>query len=436
MAVTGQTGRINIVIATLRQRNFALLWFAGLISLAGDWMLRIALPIFVYQLTGSTLATSTILIVAILPDLLFGSIAGVFVDRWDRKRTMVISNLLLAIGLLPLLAVRSAEQLWMVYMVAFIESAIAQFFGPAENALLPRLVGEEHLVAANSLNSLNNNLARLFGPALGGLAAGLLGLGGVAVLDAASFLIAAFMIALITGSYRAEKVPAAGDQPTVGAAWVNVWREWLEGLRIIRRSRVVSVLFGLTAITSLGEGVFGVLFVVFVSQVLGGSAREIGWLMSSQAIGGLIGGLLIGWIGARLAPASMIGVGGILFGLIDLAIFNYPAFVPGLLPALALFVAVGIPGIIMVTGKNILLQSAVADEYRGRVFGAYGTTIALLALLGATLAGTLGDRVGVVTVLNVQGVVYVVAGLVVLALLSGRRQPAPSGQPVAAIDDV
>src|ERR687883_648003 len=106
------------MLAILRQRNFGLLWSAGLISLAGDWMLRIALPIYVYQLTGSTLSTGTMLMAAILPDVLFGSIAGVFVDRWDRKRTMVISNLLLAAGLLPLLLVRSADQLWLIYIVA------------------------------------------------------------------------------------------------------------------------------------------------------------------------------------------------------------------------------------------------------------------------------------------------------------------------------
>src|SRR5689334_4152288 len=108
------------MLATLRQRNFGLLWFAGLISLAGDWTLRVALPIYVYQLTGSTLATSTILMAGMLPNLLLGSVAGVFVDRWDRKRTMVVSNLLLALGLLPLLAVHSADQLWIVFLVAFV----------------------------------------------------------------------------------------------------------------------------------------------------------------------------------------------------------------------------------------------------------------------------------------------------------------------------
>jgi MFS family permease len=409
------------MLATLRQRNFGLLWLAGLISLAGDWMLRIALPIYVYQLTGSALATSTMLIAGMLPDLLFGSIAGVFVDRWDRKRTMVICNLLLAIGLLPLLAVRSAEQIWILYLVAFYESTIAQFFGPAENALLPQLVDETHLVTANSLNSLNNNLARLIGPALGGIVAGLLGVVGVALIDAATFLLAAALIALISGTFKPLKAPADDAPGSVGQAWAAVPREWLAGLQLIRRERVVMIMFALIAITSLGEGVFGVLFVVFVNRILGGAAQEIGWLMSAQAVGGLIGGVLVGWIGNKASSITLIGLGALAFGLIDLAIFNYPAFFPGFMLALILFVAVGIPGVAMRTGMNTLLQSAVADEFRGRVFGTYGMTGALLALIGATLAGTLGDRIGTVTLLNIQGGVYVIAGLLVPVLLRSSR---------------
>src|SRR5207247_8898340 len=109
------------------------------------------------------------------------------------------------------------------------------------------------------------------------------------------------------------------------------------------------------------------------------------------------------WVGNRLPPSRLIGLGGIAFGLIDLAIFNYPAFFPGFLLAVVLFVAVGVPGVGMFTGINTLLQSAVAAEYRGRICGTYGTTAALLALLGTTLAGGPGDRIGLVTVLNIQG---------------------------------
>jgi MFS family permease len=125
------------MVATLRQRNFAVLWFAGLISLMGNWMLWIALPVAVYTFTGSTLAVGAMLLANTLPGILFGSLAGVFVDRWECKRTMVVVNGLLAVSIIPLLLVRSADWLWLVYIVSFVQSTLSQFFAPAENAMLP-----------------------------------------------------------------------------------------------------------------------------------------------------------------------------------------------------------------------------------------------------------------------------------------------------------
>ncbi len=407
------------MLTTLRQRNFSLLWSAGLISMIGDWMLFIALPIYVYKLTGSALATSTMFIAEMIPSLLLGSVAGVFVDRWNRKRIMVITNLLLALGLLPLLLVHSTAWLWVVYVVAFVESVLTQFFTPAESALPPLLVSEEHLGPANSLNSLNKNIARLVGPPLGGIVAGLLGLPGITLMDAATFLIAGGMIALIvmkSGHIQEESEivsTAAGRKHPI----VTVWREWLEGLRLVKRERLVSIMFVLFAVTSLGEGVFGVLFVVFVYKILHGGALQLGWLMGAQAVGGLVGSVLVGYVFKFLSPSRLIGISAILFGLIDLVIFNYPAFFPGFALAVILFVLVGIPGVGTMTSSYTLLQTAVADEYRGRIFGAIGTTGALFMLSGTILAGFLGDHVGVVTVLNTQGVVYVLAGVFALVTL-------------------
>jgi len=124
------------MLATLRQRNFALLWLGGLISLAGDWVLMIGLPIYVYLLTHSVLALSITLLVASIPNIVLGSLAGVFVDRWDRKRTMVITSLLLALALLPLLLVRTAERVWIIYLVAFVEACLEQFFAPAQSVVV------------------------------------------------------------------------------------------------------------------------------------------------------------------------------------------------------------------------------------------------------------------------------------------------------------
>jgi MFS family permease len=185
------------VRATLRCRPFALVWCAGLISQSGDWVLITALPYALYALTGSPLAAGLIWIAYYLPGLLFGSVAGVFVDRWDRRRTMVAVNLLQAGVLLSLLLVRTASSVWVAYLATFAAATLAQFFVPAEHALLPRLVGEEHLQEANALASLTDNLARIIGPALGGVALGAFGLAAAALLDSASFLLSAALIAAI-----------------------------------------------------------------------------------------------------------------------------------------------------------------------------------------------------------------------------------------------
>ncbi len=428
------------MLATLRQRNFALLWAGGLISMLGDWMLFVGLPLFVYQLTGSTLATGGMFMARLLPSLLLGSVAGVFADRWDRRRLMIVANLLLALGLLPLLAVRSADRLWIVYLVSFWEASVAQFFRPAEGALLPRLVGEEHLVPANALNALNNDLARLAGPPLGALVAGLLGLGGVVLLDAASFLIAALLIALIAipagSATRPAGSPTGVAPAAVTQAWTGVWRDWLAGLRLVRRERQITVLFLFIAITGLGEGVFSTLLVPFVATVLGGGGAAYGWLLAAQAVGGLLGGVVIGRLGGAVAPARLLGLGALGLGVGDLLIFTYPLFLPGVTLALLLMVLVGVPATGIGVGLMTLQQTVVADAYRGRLFGAFGTTRALVGLLGAALGGALGDRAGIVLVLSLQGFGYILGGALVLALLrdavaggvsaAGTGQEAPS----------
>jgi Na+/melibiose symporter-like transporter len=304
-------------------------------------MLVVALPVTVYQLTGSALATGGVLIANKLSALVLGSVAGVFVDRWDRKRTMVVANLIRAPGLLLLVAVDSAERVWIVYVVAATKSAVGQFFRPAENAL-PRLVGDEHLVPANALNALNDNLSRLLGPALGGLVVAWSGLGGVFVADAASYLVAAGMIATIAASSRAERAHPL-DTASVTETWVVVWREWLAGLRLIRHHPVLRVVFGVFAMASLGEGVLLTAFWVYIDQALGGGTREAGWLLSAQAAGGLVGAVVIGAWGKTRPAVSLLGWGAIGIGLIDLAVFNYPAFIPGIWLGLVLMAVVGAP---------------------------------------------------------------------------------------------
>lgn len=401
------------MLAVLRQRNFLLIWLSGLISMTGDWILYIALPIYVYTITGSPMATSGAVIAELAPALLLGSVAGVYADRWPRKTIMLVSNLILAVTLLPLLLVRSADFVWIVYLVGFVQSTVAQFANPAEAALLPTLVREEQLVTANSLSSLNMNVSRLVGPTLGGLIAAVAGIRGVTLIDSATFLVAAALVAFLALPRDLSRVHEGEAESPRG-----VWHEWAEGMRLVRRSTGLTVLFGIFGLMSMGEGVMATMFVIWVKQVIHGAALQLGWFMSAQAVGGILSGLVIGSIGARVVPRRLAWAGGLCFGLLDIALFSYPVFVPGVWLGLVLIAVVGLPAGAVGSGYTTLLQLSAPDAFRGRVFGARGTVSALATLIGSLLAGAIGSILGPVAMLNIfQGGGYLVASLILLLTL-------------------
>src|SRR5581483_8357366 len=151
-------------------------------------------------------------------------------------------------------------------------------------ATLPCLVDQPQLVAANALLGLSSNLARLCGAPLGGVVAAAWGLNGIVLLDSASFLLSCLLI----GRVDVRNGPASAPHPEGTAhAWTMLWHEWIAGLRLVRRQRTLAILFILSAVQALCQGLFLVLFVVFVSTILKGGAPEIGWLRGVQAIGGL-----------------------------------------------------------------------------------------------------------------------------------------------------
>jgi MFS family permease len=430
------------MLATLRHRNFALLWLGGLISFVGDWALFIALPVFVYDLTGSTLATGVMFMAQSLPRLLLGSLAGVFVDRWDRRRTMIVANLLSAAVLLLLLLVRTPANLWLLYMVAFVQTAVTLFFSPAESALVPHLVGEDQLLHANALTALNWELTRLIAPPLGGLAMVWLGFGSVIALDAVSFFLSAGLIALISLPREAPQLPAHDLHAAGSNAWLRMWRDLVAGLRLVWRDRLIRSIFLITATAMVAEGLLNVLSFPWLKLVLHGGALERGWLSSAQAIGGLVGGLLISRAARLVRPAQLVGVSGIMLGLLMLAYVNVNTlpidqslFLPA---ALLIKMLQGVPIMGMFVSVDTLLQQNSADRYRGRIFGAYAATIGLAVLIGQALASMFGDRIGIIPVLDMMGLAYLLAGLLALLLLRKNIEArgAPAGEQIGAIVDV
>jgi predicted MFS family arabinose efflux permease len=371
----------------LRNKNFMLVWWAGLISMLGNYMLFIALPVYIFEKTGSTLST-------------------VFIDRWQYKRTLVIANFILVFITLAFLLITSLPW-WVVLPVAFLQSAVGQFLGPAENALLPTLVDNEHLAAANSLNALNNNLARLAGPALGGLLLSTVGFAGVVIVDAATYLAAVILLLFVNAPHIKREVSRVLNP------YKRLFSEWREGVQVVKRNKSLTLSFIVVALTGLGEGTISTLMAPYVGIMLDGGGLELGYIMSAQAVGGIVAGLLLANSIGRIQPLRLLGWSALGAGLLDGLLLTYPLFYKELWPALVVIALAGFPFAAFATAQMTILQRESPAQARGRAFSSYFALFAFTQLVGILGSGLLGDTLGVL-IINTQAVGYVLAGVIVL----------------------
>ena len=264
-------------------------------------------------------------------------------------------------------------------------------------------------MAANGLNSQIRNIARLVGSGIGGVVAATGGIRAMAVADAITFLVAALLVARIRTAGRAVVEAAGGEAADVVRGRVAALaEEWRAGLRTVTSNRVLRTLMIAMLITSTGEGIMGTLFAPYVRHVLHGSGQVYGVITGVQAIGGVVGGFLVAVVAERWSPVTMVWIGSILFGLIDLAIFLYPLLWVTPWPAAVGMIVVGLPGAVVVAGMMTLYQRNTTDERRGRVFSLIALAQAVSVVIGATLAGFLGGPTGIMPILALQGVGYVV----------------------------
>jgi MFS family permease len=387
---------------------FRNLWIAGVISDAGDWLLLVALPILVFQLSGSALGTAAAFAAELGPGILLAPCAGRLADALDRRALMIALTLSQAVLLLPLLDVHDGHGLAIVYGVIVAQASLAALFDPAKNALLPSFVDPRQLVSANSLMGLGAAVARLVGGPLGGLLLAAGSLTAIVAADAVSFLAAAVLIARLPGvrdGQIAERRPGLSGMNLRGA---------------VRAGRTRAALL-VAFIASVAQGIFVVLFIVFVARRLAGGSAEIGLLRGVQAIGAIAGGLLLTVRGARWRPVALVAVAALAFGVVDLTIWNGPAVTRSEAVYATLFVLAGAPGVIMEAGGISFVQQTGVEGERGRVFAALGLAENAGQALGVAAAGALTAPLGLMAMLNAQGTLYLVSGALVVTLARRAR---------------
>lgn len=396
----------------LRERAFARLWTASLLAETAEWMLQVALPVFIFQATGSAASTAFTMVAGLVPMVVFSPLTGVLADRWDRRALLCGVAFGQALVSLPLLAVGRTGPLAVVYVVMVAQAALASLYEPARNALVPSLAGEDRLTAANGLMGMNSSVARLAGSSLGGVVLGFGGLGKLVVIYLVLLAVAGTLLVARLGGGGGK----AGEKALSGLSW----RGWLDGFADIHRDRRLRVVWSALLPMSVGQGMFVVLFVVFVTRTLGGGDAEVGLLRGVQAIGGMAAGLGLAWLARRTPPGNLFGWGALAFGLLAAVIWNSPLVTTSFGLYVALFVVVGAPLVILNTGLMSVVQLATPPERTGRAMAGLFAGEAVCQVAGMVGAGAVAPYTGPAVLLNAQAVFGVTGGLIVLLGLRAR----------------
>jgi MFS family permease len=396
---------------------FRRLWIAGVVSDTGDWLMFIALPLVVLRLTGSAFGTSIAFLLELAPAVLLAPLVGRLVDRLPGRAVMVAAMLAQAGSLLPLLAVHDRSDLPVVYGVIVAQATFATVFEPAKNAMLPTLVGPERIVSANALVGLNNDLGRIIGGPLGGVLLAFADLGGVALADVATYLVAAALVASLPGQRAARGTgPSTGRPVRRGGGVLRALRDPATGAPIL-----------VVVLAAMAQGLFLVLFVFFVTEVLGGNEADVGVLRGVQAIGAIAAGAALGVLGARLDVLRLTLVGVLAFAAITALTWN-ASFLTHVLPLYAvLFGLIGAPAVLTGAGLTSLLQQAAPVGRLGSVFAALGLGQAVGQAVGLLAGGLLHGVVGTLPLMEVQAGLYVAAAALALVLLPRTARPARAG---------
>ena len=410
-----------------RNRDFRLLWLGQVVSQLGDWFNVVAVYTLLLDLTGSATAVAVMMVVQQLPIAVFGPLAGVLVDRVDRRRLMVWTDLVRGVLMFGLLLVRDAGDIWLAYLVIGLAVIATAFFEPARSAMLPSIASRDELLPANALSAATWATMLAAGAAVGGVILTLFGQDVAFVLNAMSFFASAWFIAQIRVPARAVVAGGAARarQATLG-----------DGLRYIRTNRHVAAFLSIKGAWAIAGGVM-LLLTVFGERVLpvaGSTAAGIGVLYAARGLGAGVGALGTRWtLGSDIERLrNAIGPAYLVVGACYIAF----SVSPSIWIAGATIAAAHVAGSVLWVASAVLLQSAVPDEFRGRVFA---IEFALLTLVSATTSyltaigldrGHVGPRVMAAclgTLFFLPAAAWFLAGRREQARGSGTRAQPPVG---------
>jgi MFS family permease len=392
-----------------RNRDFALLWVGQLLSQIGDQCLIVAGITLVSDLSSSPLAMLVPALFIAAPQIVFGLVGGVIADRMDRKLVMVVSDVLRALIVLPVLLVTSLGQIWILYLAAAGLALVGVSFYPARNASLPKIVPSGSLVTANGLIQGSTIIALVFGPAIAGVAVELWQPSAI-LFDSATFFVSAMAIALM-------RIPGNGRESVPGKE-NGVWDDIKAGLNFIRHSQLMRYVLAVTAVAALGVGAVILLAIPHLKARLGVGGLEYGIAMSVLGLGSVLGGVLVTQISERFSTSTMVGGMLILAGT-AIVIF---AYAPSYAVVLVSVVIIGMCLVVSRGALNAVTQTLAPDEIRGRVQSAVNIIVVSSTVISEGLSAVIGSLIAVQTVFVAAGVLTAVTGFSAVFVLRGASR--------------
>src|SRR5690349_629281 len=379
------------LLRALRHRNYRLLFSGQSVSLVGTWITRIATSWLVYRLTGSALLLGIVGFCGQIPTLILSPFAGVLVDRHDRHRILIITQVFSMLQSLALGALTLAGVITVPHVLALqaFQGIINAFDTPARQAFVVRMVEDRaDLPNAIALNSSMVNGSRVIGPSIGGVVIAAVGEGWCFMLDAVSYLA---VLASLLAMRVARDAPAPTDARVLDE--LRVGYRYVVGFAPVR-----SALLLLALVSTMGQP-YTVLMPAIASRTLGGGPHTLGWLMAASGLGALGGALylasrrsVLGLGRAMTVATAVFGAGLVAFGLSR-----------SLALSLAVLLVVGAGFMIEMASTNTILQTIVEERLRGRVMAFYTMAFLGTAPLGSLLAGVVADRFGPTLTIVVGG---------------------------------
>jgi MFS family permease len=375
----------------LRNPSFRTYWIGNLVSQMGSWVQMVARPWLVYEITHSTAALGMIAFLGAIPLLFLSLLGGVLADRTDRKRLIVVTQMLymLLAFVLAALVWLKLVQVWQVALLSLLGGIVTAYDMPARQAMVTDMVGRDDLMNAIALNSAAFNFARILGPAVAGFLVEWSGMGWCFFLNGLSF------IAVIIPLWRLqfEQHPPQRD--------VNVWLSLKEGLAYIGSRRQVLAIMSIVSVASLFALPYGTLMPAFAKEVFGTNAAGMGTLFSANGVGALIGALILARMEGDVRRSTMVTTAAMMLGL-SLIAFSYSRTIP---VACCFLAMIGLCAVSQNATTNTLIQIIVPDRLRGRVMSAYMMIFQGIMPFGNLQAGLLADRWGSPVTVRIGGAI-------------------------------